>query len=292
MTEQDVLVLVAGASVKLTENFIPFQVSRWLREGVAAEVDTLFTAEQFNQLRDQMAKHEIDVFRINSAYRRKKLLLADMDATIVEGETLDELAAACGLKDEISAITQQAMRGEIDFKQALRARVAKLKGLPVTELRNTLDKMVLTPGARDMVRVMSHYGATCVLVSGGFTFFTNAIARQCGFQFNHGNELEISGNTLTGQVLDPILDKDAKKMFLTEYTSKLGLHAAETLAVGDGANDIPMLENAGLGVGYRPKPLVKEHVQNYMVFSDHMALLYVQGYTGAEIDAVLNSSKG
>ncbi|MEK7801285.1 MAG: HAD-IB family phosphatase, partial [Pseudomonadota bacterium] len=142
------------------------------------------------------------------------------------------------------------MRGELDFKTALEERVEKLKNLPVAALQKTLAQMQLTKGAQDMVQVMRYYGATCVLVSGGFTFFTGEISKQCGFQFHHGNTLEITADKLTGNILPPLLDKQAKLTYLAEYTSRLGLNAEDTLAVGDGANDIPMLLGAGLGIGY------------------------------------------
>ncbi len=265
----------------------------WLREGFAAEelLDGPLEKGAFVKLRADMAQYRIDAFEVPLAQRRKKLLLADMDATIVEEETLDEIAAYAGLKDEIAAITARAMRGDMDFHEALRARVAMLAGLPVSVLGETLSHMTLTTGARDMVQVMRHYGATCVLVSGGFTYFTAAIAAQCGFHHNHGNRLGIDdeGGLLNGDVAAPILDKEAKKIFLSEYTTRLGIDAMETMAVGDGANDIPMLTTAGLGVGYRPKPLVKEHVQNCIDYSDHYALLYMQGYTWDDIQRALSA---
>lgn len=279
---------------------IPLHVSdmqdghvRWLKSEVAAEIilENPPSAEDFKKWQEKAALRHIDVFLVPAnAYRRKKLLLADMDATIVVGETLDDLADAVGLKSEIAAITERAMRGEIDFKEALEERVGKLKGLHVEALQETLTQMQLTKGAQDMVTVMRHYGATCVLVSGGFTFFTDAISKQCRFQFHHGNTLEIEAGKLTGHVLPPLLDKQAKLVYLTEYTAQLELNTEDTLAVGDGANDIPMLLGAGLGIGYKPKPLVKEHVQNCIVYSDHMALLYVQGYNWSDITTALSAS--
>lgn len=290
----NILVYVAASALDNfpTHLFIT-QTPKWLRNNVAAEeeiVDPL-TLDAFHALREKCAGYKIDVFQVSATYRRKKLLLADMDATIVAEETLDELAAHAGLKDEIASITVRAMRGEIDFHDALRARVAKLAGLSVSLLGHTLASMTLTAGARDMVQVMRHNGTTCVLVSGGFTFFTNAIAERCGFHHNHGNRLgfDDEGGCLNGDIVEPILDKEAKKNILSKYTQSLAINTMETMAVGDGANDIPMLLAAGLGVGYRPKPLVKEHVQNCIQYSDHYSLLYMQGYTWDDIQQALSA---
>ncbi len=289
-----VLIYVASSAFdNFPTHLLITDTPKWLRNNMAVEekIATPLPLDVFNALREKCAAHKIDVFQVPVEHRQKKLLLADMDATIVEEETLDELAAYAGLKNEIAAITARAMRGEMDFHDALRARVAKLAGLSVSVLGDTLSCMTLTPGARDMVQVMRHYGATCVLVSGGFTFFTNAIADRCGFHHNHGNSLGFAdgGGSLNGEVAEPILDKETKRNILNEYTQSLNINTMETLAVGDGANDIPMLLAAGLGVGYRPKPLVKEHVQNCIQYSDHHSLLYMQGYTWDDIQQALSA---
>lgn len=264
----------------------------WLHIHKAAEFacDDKPSATQLRDLRSIFAEDKIDVFLVSSQQRRKKLLLADMDATIVTSETLDELAAECGLGAEISAITAHAMRGELDFKGALMTRVGMLKGTPVKTLQTVLDRTEISAGAEQLIRVMRHYGATCVLVSGGFTFFTKAIAAQLGFHFSHGNNFDIADNTLTGQVVPPILDKDAKLNFLKTYRDKMGLPPAETMALGDGANDLPMLLEAGLGLGYHPKPLLLENLENCIVYSDLTSALYIQGYTWPEIEQALTPS--
>jgi len=232
-----------------------------------------------NHLREFLATDKIDVFAVPAENRQKKLLIADMDATIVEGETLDELADHAGIKDKIAAITKEAMEGKLDFKQALKERVALLKDLPASSLQETLDKIIFSPGAKSLVQTMSKEGATCVLVSGGFTFFTGAIATQAGFHHHHGNVLEINGQALSGQVLEPILDKHAKVEFLNRYINDMGIAPEDVLAIGDGANDIPMLKAAGLGIGYHPKMVVAEEIQNLILYGDLSAALYVQGYT-------------
>lgn len=243
--------------------------------------------DQLTQLRALLGPDQIDIFITPHEHRRKKLLVADMDATIVTTETLDELATFAGLKDKISAITERAMKGELDFAQALHERVGMLKDLPLSALQQTLDATEFSPGAETLLTVMRHSGATCVLVSGGFTFFTNAVAARAGFNFNHGNTLGIQGDKLSGQVEGSILDKHAKLRFLQDYTAKMNLNPAETIALGDGANDLPMLENAGLGLGYHPKPLLLEKLDNCIVHTDLTSALYIQGYTEQDIGHAL-----
>lgn len=212
--------------------------------------------------------------------RRKKLLLADMDATIVTGETLDEIAALAGIGDEVAAITRRAMAGELDFKAALRERVAMLKGRNAALLNDALEKLELSNGARALVQGMSESGATCVLVSGGFTFFTEKIAALAGFHHHHGNILEINDNKLCGTVEEPILDRDSKLKLLQQYAQQLKLDLSETMAIGDGANDLPMLQAAGLGIGYHPKPLLRATLDNCILYGDLTAALFAQGHRG------------
>ena len=303
-----ILVFVAGNPAKPLnpghlaeiERFLDEQVvrfapnPRWLHIHKAADiaVDDKLLPAQLSALKDMLAGAEIDVFITSAESRRKRLLIADMDATIVTSETLDELAAAVGLKHEIASITARAMRGELDFHTALKERVGMLKGLSINALHETLSETEFSPGAETLVKVMSAHGATCVLASGGFTFFTRAIAAKAGFQFHHGNTLGIEGDQLTGEVIPPILDKDAKLSFLTQYRNRMGLDILDTMALGDGANDLPMLENAGLGLGFRPKPVVLQSIENCIVHSDLTSALYIQGYTWQEIDRVLTSTSG
>lgn len=215
--------------------------------------------------------------------RRKRLLIADMDSTIIGCECLDELADFAGVKDKVSEITERAMRGELPFEGALRERVGMLEGLPVEALQACYDDRVkLNPGARTLVRTMAAHGARCALVSGGFTFFTSRVAEAAGFHVNRANTLIEEGGRLTGQVGDPILGKEAKLAALREETAALGLTPADALAVGDGANDLAMIEAAGLGVAYRAKPIVAAQAHAKVDHADLTALLYFQGYKASE----------
>lgn len=215
--------------------------------------------------------------------RRKRLLIADMDSTIIGCECLDELADFAGLKAEVSAITERAMRGELAFEPALRERVAMLKGLPVADLQLCYDDRVrLTPGARTFVRTMAANGARCLLVSGGFSFFTARVAEAAGFHANRANTLIEADGKLTGQVGEPILGREAKLAALRGEAARLGLDLAETLAIGDGANDLAMIEAAGLGLAYRAKPIVAAEADAKIDHADLTAALYFQGYAAAD----------
>jgi phosphoserine phosphatase len=217
--------------------------------------------------------------------RRKRLLLADMDSTIVTTETLDELAAYAGLKDRITAITRRAMNGELDFRAALIERVAMLKGLPLSALERTWDGTALMPGAAELVATMRAHGAHCVLVSGGFTFFTGRVAEKVGFHEHHANTLLDDGKALTGQVAEPILGRDAKLATLKRLAAAHGLPLSATLAVGDGANDLDMLAAAGLGIAFRAKPVVAASARARIDHADLRGLLFAQGYHAGEIVA-------
>ena len=197
----------------------------------------------------------VDAIATRARGRRKGLLVADMDSTIVTTETLDELAAFVGLKERIAAITRGAMNGELDFAAALRERVAMLKGLPLAALEQSWAATVLMPGARELVATMRAHNATTALVSGGFSFFTTRVAAAVGFDVQRSNVLLDDGQALTGKVGEPIQGKDAKLAALRELARARGLKMAATLAVGDGANDLPMLLEAGLGVAFRAKPV-------------------------------------
>lgn len=211
--------------------------------------------------------------------RRKRLLVADMDSTIIGCECLDELADFAGLKAPIAAITRRAMAGEVPFEAALRERVAMLAGLPLTALERTYNERVrLNLGAATLARTMAAHGARCVLVSGGFEFFTMRVAQAAGFAAHRANRLIDDGVALTGAVAEPILGREAKLAALHEEAAALGVELSATLAVGDGANDLAMIEAAGLGVAYRAGPIVASRADARLDHADLTALLYFQGY--------------
>jgi phosphoserine phosphatase len=231
------------------------------------------------RLEAALAGRATDVCVQPSEGRRKRLLIADMDSTIIGCECIDELADFAGVKAQVAEITERAMRGELAFEGALRERVGMLKGLGLDKLQACFDDRVrLNPGAETLVRTMAAHGARCVLVSGGFTFFTSRVMAAAGFHANRANTLGDDGAVLTGLVGEPILGREAKLTALREETAALGLTPAEALAVGDGANDLAMIEVAGLGVAYRAKPVVAEKAHAKVDHTDLTALLYFQGY--------------
>jgi phosphoserine phosphatase len=225
----------------------------------------------------------IDAIPTKARGRRKGLLVADMDSTIVTSETLDEIAAYAGIKDKVAALTRLSMNGEIDFAEALRRRVAMLKGLKVDALEKTWAATQVTPGAKALVATMRTRGATTALVSGGFTYFTGRVAALLGFDVHRANVLLDNGRVLTGRVAEPILDRDAKLATLQELAASRGLRMAATLAVGDGANDLAMIRAAGLGVAFRAKPVVAAEARAQIRHADLRALLFAQGYKATEI---------
>lgn len=252
-----------------------------LSPGEAADIP-VDAAPDMDAVRAAIGTAAIDAIATRAKNRRRRLLVADMDSTIVTGETLDELADFAGLKPRIAAITARAMNGELDFKAALRERVAMLRGLPVDALERTWERVRLTPGARELVATMRAHGARTALVSGGFSFFTSRVAALCGFDLNRSNVLLDDGAVLTGFVAEPILDRDTKLHTLTSLARKQGLTLTATLAVGDGANDLDMLRAAGLGVAFRAKPIVAAAAQARVDHADLRALLFAQGYRAAE----------
>ncbi len=226
----------------------------------------------------------LDVNVVPAANRRKKLLVADMDSTIIGCECIDELADHVGLKPKVAAITERAMRGELDFPSALRERVALLKGLKLEALaRVYAERVRLNPGARQLTATMRAHGAYAVLVSGGFTYFTNRVAADAGFDSHQGNRLSDDGHALTGRVEEPILGREAKLEALESNAARLGSSVLDVLAVGDGANDLDMIRRAGLGVAYHAKPVVAAAAGASIVHGDLSGLLYLQGYREAEI---------
>jgi len=279
---------VAAAAVHLTQALAGAQARvkepRPLGPGA---VDLSVEAEALAPVRDAVAAAlsdlPVDVCVQPWAGRRKRLLIADMDSTIIGCECIDELADFAGVKDRVSEITERAMRGELDFEAALRERVAMLKGLPLSDLQRAYDeRVVLNPGARTLVRTMAAGGARCVLVSGGFTFFTTRVAQAAGFHAQRANTLIEDGEALAGEVGSPILGREAKLAALREEAAAIGADLTATLAVGDGANDLAMIEAAGLGVAYRAKPVVAAQAHAKVDYADLTALLYFQGYAATD----------
>jgi phosphoserine phosphatase len=260
--------------------------AQWLFNEVA--VDIPFTSSDdigtiADRLRAARGDLPIDVVVQPQIARRKKLLLADMDSTMIGQECIDELADFVGLKAHVAAITERAMRGEIEFEPALRERVALLKGLPAGVVDEVLAKRItLTPGSRELVATMRAHGAYTCLISGGFTLFTGAIAAMIGFDENRGNELLVEDGKLTGRVAEPILGRAAKLATLVELRESFDLDDIDTLVVGDGANDLGMIQSAGLGIAYRAKPAVAASAHARIDHGDLTALLYAQGYRREE----------
>lgn len=262
----------------------------WLAAEEAADIPFAGVAADQALAAARMALGEarIDAIAQGADDRRKRLLLADMDSTIVTTETLDELAAFAGLKEEISAITRRAMNGELDFEGALRERVGMLKGLAVGALEKTWEATELMDGAAELVATMRANDARCVLVSGGFTFFTSRVAALVGFHEHHSNTLLMEGERLSGKVGEPILGRDAKLATLKRLSAELGLPLSATLAVGDGANDLAMLAAAGLGIAFRAKPVVASSARARVDHCGLRALLFAQGYRDRDIRAVMS----
>jgi phosphoserine phosphatase len=257
----------------------------WLSPHHAVDIN-LFDAprpDQMQKIMDLLAPNQIDVFATNKATRRSRMLFADMDSTMIAGETLDELAIRAGVGDQVADITKRAMAGELDFRAALDARMLLLKDLPQQAVQDTLDAQQFSAGAQTLISTLRADNCLCVLVSGGFTFFTGAIAERLGFHQHHGNVLDIKDGRLTGKIIDPVLGKQAKLDLLMDYATRLQVPLTLTAAIGDGANDLPMLQNAGLGIGYRPKPILRQNIMNHIVYGDLTAMLYAMGYTSADI---------
>ena len=256
----------------------------WLSPDEACDIPFEGIAEAaLAKAREALAGAPLDVNVVANDLRRKKLLVADMDSTLIEQECLDELAAEIGMRAEVSAITERAMRGEIPFEPALRERVALLKGLPTDIVAKVLSsRIAIMGGAAILVATMRASGAYTVLVSGGFTAFAEPIGRSIGFHEHRANSLLSEADRFTGLLAEPILGREAKEEALLEFAARLGLDPSQTLAVGDGANDIGMIRRAGLGVAYRAKPALRAEADATIDHADLTGLLFLQGFRREE----------
>ena len=253
----------------------------WLADGIACDIPlpTGLSADEADAaLRAALDGAPVDVVVQEQDRRRKKILIADMDSTMIQQECIDELAEEAGLRDHVAAITARAMNGEIAFEPALRERVALLKGLPLEVIDKVIaTRITLTPGGPELVRTMRKHGAYTALVSGGFTSFTHRIAEMIGFNEDRANLLLDDGARLTGVVAEPILGREAKVERLEEIADRLGLSPDDAIAVGDGANDLGMIQLAGTGVALHAKPAVAAQAKVRIDHGDLTALLYIQG---------------
>lgn len=294
-----VLTLIAGAGTELEEPVIaaaratlkeagaePAPLS-WLAPGIACDIPFAGAEGRAVEaaLRPRLEGLPVDLAAQPASGRRKRLLVADMESTIVTRELTDELAVLAGMGERIAAMTAASMRGEVDFAASLRERIALLAGQPARLLERVKDLIELSPGAHTLVQTMKAHGARTALVSGGFDVFTAVAAAACGFDEHHANRLVLKNGALTGEIGEPILDRSAKQAILARLAAALGATPADAAAVGDGANDIPMIEAAGMGVAYRGKPKTAAAARFRLDHADLTGLLYLQGYQAQEFHA-------
>jgi phosphoserine phosphatase len=286
-----VIVLIASPGTSALESVIISKVERltgaqffrWLNPQEACELSLKAGgAELEKPIRAELSNLPIDVAVLASPGRRKRLLVADMDSTMIAQECIDEMAIAAGVGQQVSAMTERAMQGEVEFETSLRRRLLLMKGLDGTILDRLVATIRYARGGRTLVQTMKTHGAYTALVSGGFTQFTSQVAGALGFDEHRANELVIEDGRFAGRAREPILGRDAKLATLKMLTKQLGLTPGDSLAIGDGANDVPMLTAAGLGVAFHAKPAVREKASVRVDYGDLTALLYIQGYTRSE----------
>ena len=280
-----VLNVISPEAASLAKRLRSFGEADWLCEGYAFDIlPYADAAAALDFARDEARAMTADINIVPRARRRNKLLAADMESTIIACECVDELAAIAGVHHEVAAITERTMRGEIEFAGALRERVALLKDLPLSALQRVYDEHVrLNPGAKALVATMRAHGAATLLVSGGFTWFTDRVAREAGFEMRSANVLLDDGERLLGTVQEPIRGREAKVQALEGAAAARAIDLSETLAVGDGANDVEMVKRAGLGVAWHAKPILAGAASARVDHADLTALLYLQGYRASEI---------
>jgi phosphoserine phosphatase len=256
----------------------------WLDPGIACDIpiESAMPKSAAAAVRERLAGAPLDIAVLPAQGRRKALLVADMESTIIAEELLNELADTLGIRLRIAEITARTMAGEIDFDRALKARVRLLAGLPVATLERIGAGVTFNPGARTLIRTMRAHGAYTALVSGGFTHFTEDVRARCGFDEAHGNRLMVANGALSGKVGEPVLGPSAKRDILESLCAARGLKLEDSCAVGDGANDVAMIEAAGIGVAYRAKSVLRETAPLCIDHGDLTALLYLQGYRRSE----------
>jgi phosphoserine phosphatase len=295
---ENVLTLIGAQGVVLADDVVAdlraalkglgadVAVPEWLSPGRVLDIrfGHLAPEQADAAARHRLGDMKVDVVAQPLAGRRKQLLVADMDSTMVVGETLDELAEYAGIKDKIAAITARAMNGELVFEEALRERIGLLDGLPEAALAETWARTALMPGAVTLVKTMKAFGAYAVLVSGGFTYFTARVREACGFDVDLGNRFIFNNGKLAG-VEDPILGRETKLATLISTAGERQIPLSQAVAVGDGANDLDMIRAAGLGVAYHAKPVVAAEARVRVDHGDLTALLYAQGYRDDEFKA-------
>lgn len=296
MSQDSVLTLVAS-DIPLTESLIGaveivlheqnIKVTkdhRWLSPQRAIDIHLPYEpdAAGISAIRSVLDAVRVDMFINPVEGRKKKLLIADMDSTIVQGETLDDIAAEFGIGEKVASITARTMNGDLDFQSSLKERVLLLSGRSAEALEKVRSRTKFNFGADILTETMRRHMATSVLVSGGFTYFTSYVAEKAYFDYHHGNNMQIRNGKITGVLTDSILDSRAKLSFMNEYMSKLRIKPDQVMAIGDGANDKDIIEAAGLGIGFYPKPILEEVTHNIIRYGDLTAALFAQGYLEKE----------
>jgi phosphoserine phosphatase len=289
ISNPEVSALTDAVVASLAGDFnVPASGVTWLAKGIACDlaidVQDWAGADRLQaDMRKRLQDAGIDVNAVAIEGRRKQLLIADMDSTMIHQECIDELGIAAGAGEHIMEVTRRAMRGELDFVEALRERVCFMKGLQEAVIETVInDKITFVPGGRTTVSTMKATGAYCALISGGFVQFTEYVAEHCGFHTHQANRLIIEDGILAGKVAEPALGSAAKVEALGRLTSQLGISTGDALTVGDGANDVAMLQAAGMGVAMHAKPAVRAAARTIIDHADLTALLYLQGYRADE----------
>ena len=272
--------LDGGVVARAASGLIGPETPRWLAPGLACEIAC--ASGVIGPIRASLAGSGVDANLLPRDNRRKRLLVADMESTLIENEMLDDLAAMVGIGAEVAEITRRTMNGELDFKDSIRERVALLSGLPAERMEEAATRIRLMPGAETVIATMRAHGAYCAIVSGGFRIFTRQVRERLCMDEDQANDLEIAAGALTGEVREPVLDRNAKEQALLRIAAARGVSVDDALTVGDGANDVAMLGRAGLGVAFRAKPAVAAQVPVRVDHGDLTALLYLQGYRADE----------